>query len=183
MGRSQRSTNAVLVSTVRGLPLLEPVEARPVSRREGKPARGKAGRGRRSPGRHSSGERRRCELCRRLKDEVVATDCCGRLVCKSLARYGCYRGHARFSLCGAHHIEQHDGDWKTCGACRTHFSEVEVYVWFGTNDRFNFEKLENPPAYEPSYCRECGCRIRLGSDGYQRNEDQTYTCERCWTWD
>jgi predicted RNA-binding Zn-ribbon protein involved in translation (DUF1610 family) len=53
-----------------------------------------------------------------------------------------------------------------------------MYVWYGTNE-FNFEKLENPPAFEPTHCAKCGRVIHLGTDGYTRHPDGTYSCERC----
>jgi hypothetical protein len=58
--------------------------------------------------------------------------------------------------------------------------ELEMYVWYGTNDRFNFEKLENPPKYEPTHCRGCGRVIALGKDAYSRNPDGRYECDQCW---
>jgi recombinational DNA repair protein (RecF pathway) len=52
-----------------------------------------------------------------------------------------------------------------------------MYVWYGTNE-YNFEKLENPPAFEPTHCARCGRRINLGEDGYSISGDR-YTCEEC----
>ena len=60
--------------------------------------------------------------------------------------------------------------------CRKGF-EAEMYVWYGTNES-NFEKLENPPAFEPTHCGDCGRVIHLGTDGYLMSEGKYY-CERC----
>ncbi len=52
-----------------------------------------------------------------------------------------------------------------------------MYVWYGTNE-YNFEKLENPPAFEPIHCAECQCIIHLGEDGHVWSNDKYY-CARC----
>ena len=48
---------------------------------------------------------------------------------------------------------------------------------YGTNE-FNFEKLENPPSFEPKRCSACGKVINLGTEGYSQLGD-SYTCEKC----
>ncbi|MDE3091561.1 MAG: hypothetical protein KGJ80_19500 [Chloroflexota bacterium] len=52
-----------------------------------------------------------------------------------------------------------------------------MYVWYGTNE-YNFEKLENPPKFEPTHCGDCGRVIRLGTDGYMMSGEKYY-CGRC----
>jgi DNA-directed RNA polymerase subunit RPC12/RpoP len=52
-----------------------------------------------------------------------------------------------------------------------------MYVWYGTN-KYNFEKLENPPAFEPTLCVTCKKRINLGTDAYSVFGDD-YSCEEC----
>jgi hypothetical protein len=52
-----------------------------------------------------------------------------------------------------------------------------MYVWYGTNE-YNFEKLENPPAFEPTHCGNCGRVVHLGTDGYMYSGGKYY-CERC----
>jgi hypothetical protein len=54
---------------------------------------------------------------------------------------------------------------------------TEMYVWYGTNE-YNFEKLENPPEYEPTLCTDCGKVIVLGEDGYAQLGDK-FWCEVC----
>jgi hypothetical protein len=126
---------------------------------------------------------RRCGLCGKA-GKLVQTECCGQWICDdeaeyvlfSYARNSCDRNHRRYTLCGYHHAEGHSGTWQDCPSCRNEF-EMELYVYYGTNE-YNFEKLENPPAYQPTKCSGCDAVIRLGEDGYsiQRNR---YWCERC----
>ena len=52
-----------------------------------------------------------------------------------------------------------------------------MYVWYTTNE-YNFEKLENPPIYEPTKCSSCGLVIRLGIDGYSI-VGKKYFCMNC----
>lgn len=75
------------------------------------------------------------------------------------------------------HAEGHPGSWKECKKCHEGF-KTELYVWYGTNE-YNFEKLENPPAYEPTHCSVCGRVIVLAEDGYTCL-GETYTCLQCY---
>ena len=52
-----------------------------------------------------------------------------------------------------------------------------MYVWYGTNE-YNFEKLKNPPHYEPTRCDRCGTVIKLGTDGYSIGP-RGKLCEQC----
>jgi hypothetical protein len=54
---------------------------------------------------------------------------------------------------------------------------TEMYVWYGTNE-YNFEKLKNPPEYEPTICSNCGRVIILGEEGYSQKGDK-YWCYEC----
>jgi len=140
--------------------------------------------GRGEPGPERTQERSRCGLCGKSK-RLTRTQCCDRPICDdegeyalfSYARNSCSRNHRRFTLCGLHHTESHTGDWKTCAACREYCHELEMYVYYGTN-AYNFEKLENPPAYEPTHCGRCGRVIVLSEDGYSEGPDG-YRCEDC----
>jgi hypothetical protein len=136
--------------------------------------------------RDEAGEARRCGLCGKSTKALTRTECCGRWICDdedeyvmfSYARNSCSRNHRRYTLCGFHHVEGHTGDWKTCAACRKAFShELETYVYYGTNE-YNFEKLENPPAYAPTHCAGCGRVIVLSRGGYAHGPDG-YRCEEC----
>ena len=126
----------------------------------------------------------RCGLCRKGTKELTRTECCGGLICNdegsyvlfSYSRNSCSRNHRRFTLCGYHHNEGHAGDWKSCAACRDEF-ELEMYVYYGTNT-YNFEKLENPPAYEPTHCGACGRVIVLSEDAYSIGPNG-YRCGAC----
>jgi hypothetical protein len=52
-----------------------------------------------------------------------------------------------------------------------------MYVHCGTNE-YNFEKLENPPEYEPTRCAKCNTVIVLGKDGYSIKGGD-YFCAEC----
>lgn len=125
----------------------------------------------------------RCGLCGKTKN-LTKTECCGNWICDdehtyqlfSYARNSCSRNHRRYTLCGYHFNEGHEGDWKNCPKCRDSF-ETEMYVYYGTNE-YNFEKLPNPPAYEPTKCADCGKVIALGYEGHSALGDQ-YWCDRC----
>ncbi|MCP4712349.1 MAG: hypothetical protein GY869_27320 [Planctomycetes bacterium] len=125
----------------------------------------------------------KCGLCG-ATDNLIKTECCDQWICDdedqyvmfSYARNSCYRNHSRFTLCGYHHVEDHPGDWKNCPKCREDI-ETEMYVYFGTNE-YNFEKLKNPPAYQPKKCSQCGSAIVVSEGGYSQRGDE-YWCAKC----
>jgi hypothetical protein len=125
----------------------------------------------------------RCGLCGKAGN-LTKTECCGNWICDdedqyvlfSYAHNSCHRNHSRYTLCAYHFNEGHDGTWQECPKCRDEF-EPEMYVYYVTND-YNFEKLPNPPSYEPTLCRRCGRVIRLAEDGYILSA-QGYTCYAC----
>lgn len=125
----------------------------------------------------------RCGLCGKTR-KLTKTECCGQWICDdeekyvifSYARNSCSRNHQRYTLCGSHYAEEHEGSWQDCPICRNGF-ETEMYVYYGTNE-FNFEKLKNPPAYLPTKCAKCGVIISLGYDGYSQKGNK-YWCEEC----
>jgi len=127
--------------------------------------------------------KRACGLCGKTTG-LTRTDCCDRWICDdeheyvlfSYARNSCSRNHRRFTLCGYHSAEQHDGKWTECTACRESL-ETEIYVWYGTNE-YNFEKLQNPPSFVPKFCAGCHRRLHLGTDGYLISGTE-YWCEEC----
>jgi hypothetical protein len=126
---------------------------------------------------------RRCGLCGKAA-KLTRTECCGEWICDdedtyvlfSYARNSCSRNHRRYTLCGYHHAEAHRGRWKECSQCRDAF-ETEMYVYYGTNE-YNFETLENPPAYEPTRCSRCGTVIVLSAGGYSML-GEAYWCADC----
>ena len=135
----------------------------------------------------TSDERRssqpRCGLCGKT-GKLTQTECCGQWICDdedqyvlfSYARNSCHRNHSRYTLCGHHYAEGHGGRWQDCPKCRAGM-ETEMYVYFGMNE-YNFEKLENPPAYEPTRCSRCGAVIVLSEGGYSQLGDK-YHCAQC----
>lgn len=141
-------------------------------------------RGSRAPSRRSIATSRRCGLCGSTTKPLTRTPCCGNWICDdeqdyvlfSYAHNSCHRNHDRYTLCSHHFNEEHRGRWQDCSECREDF-ETEMYVWYGTNE-FNFEKLENPPTFEPTHCGDCGRVIHLSTDGYLMSGAKYY-CERC----
>ncbi len=133
--------------------------------------------------RSSSTRGPRCGLCGKTT-KLTKTQCCGNWICDDEHKYvmfsyapnSCRRNHRRYTLCAYHHGEGHAGDWKDCPKCRKSF-ETEMYVWYGTNE-YNFEKLPNPPEYEPTHCADCGKVIHLGEGGYSTQGDN-YWCQQC----
>ncbi len=125
-----------------------------------------------------------CGLCGKTR-KLTKTECCGNWICDDEGNYvlfsyatnSCSRNHRCYTLCGFHHTEEHPGRWIECKRCRGEIAETEMYVWYGTNE-YNFQKLLNPPAYEPTHCSHCKQRIALGEDGYSTKGKQ-YFCEAC----
>lgn len=117
-------------------------------------------------------------------DGLTETECCGNTICDdedeyvlfSYARNSCYRNHRRQTVCGGHHGEGHAGDWKSCAECRGN-GEPEMFAWWATNE-YNFEKLENPPAFRPTFCAGCHKRIVLPEGGYSIS-NRKYWCAAC----
>lgn len=129
------------------------------------------------------GNRNKCGLCGKSR-KLTTTPCCKQWICDdedeyvifSYARNSCFRNHRRYTLCGFHFYEEHKGDWQACLKCRNGF-ETELSVYYGTNE-YNFEKMENPPAYVPTHCAKCDDIISLGEDGYSSKGDD-YFCMNC----
>ena len=127
----------------------------------------------------------KCCLCGDTT-RLERTECCGQWICDdedtyvpfSYSRDSCSRNHRRFTLCGHHHNEEHPGRWQDCQKCKDELShEMEMYVWLGTNE-YNFEKLKNPPSFEPTFCSDCGRRIVLPDGGYTIKAKK-YICLDC----
>jgi len=124
-------------------------------------------------------ERRRCGLCGK-QGKLTKTECCGQWICDdeesyvmfSYARNSCSRNHRRYTLCSFHFNEGHKGSWQDCKKCRKDFG-TEIYVYHGTNE-FNFEKLANPPAYEPTRCARCNRVINLAQEGHTLSGGGTF---------
>ena len=125
----------------------------------------------------------RCGLCGKTKN-LTRTACCGNWICDdehkyvlfSYARNSCHRNHSRYTLCGYHFSEGHEGDWKTCKKCREDF-EPEMVAYSGTNE-YNFEKMPDPPSFKPTKCSKCSKVIVLPEGGYAHGVDG-YSCSDC----
>jgi len=120
----------------------------------------------------------RCGLCGKTGN-LTKTECCGQWICDdedqyvmfSYERNSCHRNHRRYTLCSYHFNEGHKGDWKTCKTCRGDFEDdLEMYVDYGTNE-YNFEVLENPPAFKPTHCIRCGKIIVKANGGYTQSSE------------
>ncbi|MBX3433304.1 MAG: hypothetical protein KF847_08285 [Pirellulales bacterium] len=126
---------------------------------------------------------KRCGLCGKTKN-LTKTECCGNWICDdeheyvlfSYARNSCNRNHRNYTLCSHHYNEGHEGAWQDCQECLNDF-DTEMYVYYGTNE-YNFEVLQNPPAFEPTRCADCGKVIKLADGGYSSGREG-YWCERC----
>jgi len=64
----------------------------------------------------------------------------------------------------------------TTAKCRSGI-KTEMYVYYGTNE-YNFEKLADPPTFEPTRCAACNRVIKLATEGYTISRGGTY-CARC----
>lgn len=130
-----------------------------------------------------SKEKPSCGLCGKTMN-LTLTECCGNWICNDEHKYqlfsyaptSCHRNHNRYTLCGHHWNEGHEGDWKTCEKCREDIKS-ELYAYFGTNE-YNFEKLKNPPPFEPTYCAKCKRVISLTLEGYSIKGGDYY-CMDC----
>ncbi len=130
-----------------------------------------------------NGEEKKCFICGATTN-LVRTECCGKWICDdedeyvpfSYAHNSCHRNHRRYTLCAYHHDNGHKGDWKTCPECRK-MAEPEMVAWFGTNE-YNWEKMPDPPKFEPTRCHKCGKVIRLPEGGYSHGPEG-YTCAEC----
>ena len=124
-----------------------------------------------APGSGPAGDKPRCGLCGKA-GKLTRTSCCGNWICDdadqyaafSYARNSCFTNHSKYTICSVHHHEGHAGRWQDCAPCRAN-QPLELFVEHGTNE-YNFEKLENPPSFEPTHCRRCGVPVRLAHDGY-----------------
>jgi hypothetical protein len=133
--------------------------------------------------RSSKKSNKQCGLCGTTKN-LTKAECCEQWICDdedqyelfSYARNSCSRNHRRLTLCGHHAEAGHAGTWQECAVCRDGV-ETEMYVYYATND-YNFEKLANPPTFEPTVCVKCKVVIKLGEDGYSMTRDG-YHCEPC----
>jgi hypothetical protein len=136
----------------------------------------------------SSGGVPRCGLCG-ATENLTKTECCGNWICDdehtyrlfSYARNSCSRNHSRYTVCAFHWNEGHEGPWEDCPKCRDEMAELEMYVYYATNE-YNFKVLQNPPEYKPTTCSKCGAVIVLGDGGYSYSGKNGYRCGECTSW-
>jgi hypothetical protein len=139
----------------------------------------------RSSSSRSAGARPKCGLCGKTS-RLTRTECCGQWICDDENKYrlfsyatnSCHRNHRRYTLCGYHFENGHDGAWQSCQTCRAGI-DAEMYGYYGTNE-FNFERLEKVPEFEPKRCAECNAIILLAEGGYSMSGGGYY-CPECTT--
>ena len=130
-----------------------------------------------------------CGICG-TKENLERTECCGNWICNTEADYQmfsysrkhCIRSHRKYTMCGTHCSESHEGDWRTCEACATFaFEGAGVRSWYTTNG-YNFT-----PGLFAAYstgssitdqCSRCQGRIATGFEGYS-SSGQGLCCESC----
>jgi hypothetical protein len=125
----------------------------------------------------------KCGLCGK-KGKLRKTECCDNWICDdygkyvmfSYARNSCSRNHDRYTLCGYHYKEGHEGNWQDCEKCKSAW-DTEDYVYFGTNE-YNFEKLKNPPKFKRRKCTICGGEIDKSLGGWSVLGEKIY-CFKC----
>ena len=77
----------------------------------------------------------------------------------------------------AHHHEGHTGAWQTCTTCRESVDTEDSVVMVTNED--NFEKLQNPPDYEPTTCAVCGPVIIRAQGGSSKVPNKGCVCGAC----
>eukprot|EP01029_Cantina_marsupialis_P004276 TRINITY_DN1430_c0_g4_i1.p1 TRINITY_DN1430_c0_g4~~TRINITY_DN1430_c0_g4_i1.p1 ORF type:complete len:263 (-),score=43.21 TRINITY_DN1430_c0_g4_i1:210-998(-) len=128
-----------------------------------------------------------CIICG-SKRNLTLTECCGMPVCDnedeyvmfSYSREFCIRNHSRYTLCGFHATEGHDGDWRECSKC---FDDLrgEAISWYGTNGWNCTPMLEKDIKKDDMLsekCVHCGGRIMTGFEGHSSSRDGI-SCETC----
>lgn len=125
----------------------------------------------------------KCGLCGKSK-KLTQTPCCWQWICDdqenyvifSYARNSCSRNHDRYTLCSFHYHNEHEWDWKDCKKCLESF-DTEDYVYLWTNE-YNFEKLKNPPKYDPTICHKCW-DIIIRSEWWYSVLCKEFSCFKC----
>ena len=133
-----------------------------------------------------------CGICG-SKSNLERTPCCGNWICNneeeyvmfSYSRQYCNRSHRRYTMCGYHHNEGHDGDdWRTCEECKTGMMDDGARSWYSTNG-YNFT-----PGFFSAYpkgsmitaeCGQCKGRMATGFEGHSYNPGVGTVCMRCAT--
>lgn len=117
----------------------------------------------------------KCGLCGETRRELLElTECCGETVCNredeyvlmSFSRDFCSRSHGRYTRCGFHTNEGHEGDWRTCDQCDAERTPG-VVCWYETNG-YNFTpgvRRERGALYTQA-CTSCGKRIHTGMEEF-----------------
>lgn len=116
------------------------------------------------------GEPRACGICSETRASILErTECCGEWVCNredeyvlmSYSRAFCSRSHRRYTRCGFHAEEGHEGDWRACERCASEGARG-VVDWHASNG-YNFTPGPRPQGMlYTEQCVRCGVRIATG---------------------
>jgi hypothetical protein len=134
----------------------------------------------------------KCFICGAGQDEVKLgfTECCNASVCDneeeyvmfSYSRDLCKRSHSRYTSCGFHHTEGHEGDWRVCSKCPNSGEGGNSRSWYATNG-FNVTPVLEADIPQGSHitkpCDGCKRRITPGHDGETCHPDGRNTCTSC----
>ena len=93
---------------------------------------------------------------------LTRTNCCQNCICNDEHTYilcsftlnSCMRNHSKYTICGAHYGNFHEGEWKTCQRCRRDKNLKNIYDDHATN-KFNFVKSELVEKRD-IFCCSCG---------------------------
>jgi hypothetical protein len=108
-----------------------------------------------------------CGLCGSRRGPFMLTECCGRRLCDTEGEYEmgsyerdgqCARNHRLNTICGYHHNEGHEGEWKSCKTCEGDFHPFDYAVKATsmkvacTERKYNFEDNVRGDLFPQSMC-------------------------------
>lgn len=133
----------------------------------------------------------RCGLCGKAK-RLQQTECCGNWICDdedsyrlfSFSRNSCSRNHRRYTLCGNHAGEEHNGTWQDCPQCRDEI-ETEMYVYYGGMRPASMARAivtsrclrKSEMAIPMTTCPGCGLELPASGRSYDR---KFHASAECW---
>eukprot|EP01029_Cantina_marsupialis_P004273 TRINITY_DN1430_c0_g2_i4.p1 TRINITY_DN1430_c0_g2~~TRINITY_DN1430_c0_g2_i4.p1 ORF type:complete len:252 (-),score=47.48 TRINITY_DN1430_c0_g2_i4:595-1350(-) len=129
-----------------------------------------------------------CVICG-SKRNLTLTGCCGVPVCNnedeyemfSRSRDFCIRNHSRYTLCGYHYGEDHDGDWRECAKCIEEHGCGKAISWYGTNGWNCTPMLEKDIKKDDMLTEKCvGCEKRIMT-GWEAHSPSVggVSCQMC----
>ena len=133
-----------------------------------------------------------CFLCGAGSSEVKLgyTDCCNAVACAneheyelmSYSRDHCRRSHSKYTRCGQHKGENHEGDWRECQQCADMYPAEGGSRKFSLTNGFNMTPAPEsclPKGSMLTYkCSGCPRRILDGYDSTTTNSGGIF-CMSC----